>query len=454
MSPTPVDPSTSGTSPAAPEHLKTLSRSELKDAIHKLSITPMFRRCSRDDLASLARNMHKLSFDNNDLIVRQNNPADQLVILASGEARRVRRGRDGVERFLENLTEGPSLTALSVTSGVANYTSAKCVSPKCSAYVISRKAFRDHIFATPRFATAIIESLSDDFRVQSRRFRTPLLAQRTSNDINFAAVSVAAASESYYRSALNSILNQQLTGISAPLFPSMHVQVPARVAYINGFKGLRTIFDRNIDADQWIDPVQRNLVRFFVTVAPGVIMTPISSILEACNVSHINSEPLLRRSSRGFLPRMGREVVFGVGLNQLSDYFEERFRSTVTPNPVLANTAGSLTAGVAAGYFSHVPHNISTLKLLNPEKPYSEIFEMFVKKSVPDHLVPRAVPKSFLPATRATLACLFPKGILVRTVQICGSFAILNGIIQLIEGDNRRRMRKAIEAATKEDATT
>jgi hypothetical protein len=53
-------------------------------------------------------------------------------------------------------------------------------------------------------------------------------------------------------------------------------------------------------------------------------MTPVSSVLEACNAGHSNPEALWKRCTRGLVPRGAREVIFGIGLNQLSDYCEER----------------------------------------------------------------------------------------------------------------------------------
>lgn len=362
--------------------------------------------------------------------------ADRLLILAEGFARRLRVGSDGVERYVETHACGATLSALHVTAGDPIYAGAKCVTQSCAAYAMTRAEFREHLQHRPQLATQIIEGLSGELRVKGSSFNTPLLAQRA-NDLNLAAVCVAATVESYYRSALNSVLNRTLSGLSSPLFPNMHVQVPARVAYIAGFKGLRALFDRNIDPEQWATHPARVAMRVTNMVAPGIVMTPISSLLEACNVGHANPEPLVRRATRGMLPRGGREVIFGIGLNQLSDYFEERYRKIT--NAFFASTAGSLTAGVVAGYFSHVPHNLSTYKLMNPNTPYSELFRMFVDKSVPEKIIPRALPKSVLPYVKATLACLVPRGVGVRTVQICGSFALLNGIIQLIEKDNRRR---------------
>ena len=100
--------------------------------------------------------------------------------------------------------------------------------------------------------------------------------------------------------------------------------------------------------EQTVDPERyqySNAVRVGLAVAPGVIMTPLSSILEvhscacvslwthtcdwcvyggvqASNAGSRNPEPLWRRSTRGIQPRLLREVIFGIGLNQLSDFCE------------------------------------------------------------------------------------------------------------------------------------
>lgn len=79
--------------------------------------------------------------------------------------------------------------------------------------------------------------------------RTPLLEQHPKKT-NYFAVSVAASVESFYRSALNSLLNSQLTGKPATnLFPNMHIQLPTRIAYINGFKGLRQYLDDKVSEE-------------------------------------------------------------------------------------------------------------------------------------------------------------------------------------------------------------
>ena len=41
---------------------------------------------------------------------------------------------------------------------------------------------------------------------------------------------------------------------------------------------------------------------------------------------------------------------------------------------VVRNAVGSMVAGITAGYLSHVPHNLSTLKLMEPARSYRDIF--------------------------------------------------------------------------------
>ena len=59
-----------------------------------------------------------------------------------------------------------------------------------------------------------------------------------------------------------------------------------------------------------------------------------------------------------------------MGLNQLSDFCEERVPTHLAESKVIRNAIGSCVAGVIAGYLSHVPHNLSTLKLLQPDVSY------------------------------------------------------------------------------------
>lgn len=260
------------------------------------------------------------------------------------------------------------------------------------------------------------------FRMSESYSVTPLFDQQPQR-VNAAAVSVAAAFESYYRSMLNAVLNSSLSGTSgATLFPNMHVQIPTRVAYINGFKFLRQMLndDERIAQHKWIP-----------ALLPGVLMTPISSVLEACNAGHANPEPLWRRATRGTTPRCAREILFGLGLNNLADYFEEAVPQTVATSKLIRNGIGSVAAGIVAGYFSHVPHNLSTLKMLEPNKSYVQHWKSLVDIARKTRLPPN------LPNTSATvlanvLCLVVPAGLAIRTTQIVGSFCLLNGISHVL----------------------
>ena len=208
------------------------------------------------------------------------------------------------------------------------------------------------------------------------------------------AIATAAGVESFYRSALNSLLNARLSGTPVTsYFPNMHVQTPTRIAYIAGFKGLRHWTDNNFKPHEMRNRLQFNIA---LSCLPGVVMTPLSSILEACNVGDKNPEPLAKRWVRGIMPRGVREIIFGIGINQLSDFCEERYDFIESQN--LRNALGSMTAGVCSGYLSHIPHNLSTLKLMYPAKSYSQIFGMLSKHYEPatEKLISSSSPMSSL----------------------------------------------------------
>jgi hypothetical protein len=119
------------------------------------------------------------------------------------------------------------------------------------------------------------------------------------------------------------------------------------VVYINGFKGIRNAIDhsefmQNVDSSS-----HPTLFRLAAAITPGLCMTPVSSLLEAYNAGHMNSEPLSTRWTRGIVPRACREVIFGIGLNQLSDFCEERV--DFISNKFMRNATASMVAGVIAG---------------------------------------------------------------------------------------------------------
>jgi len=151
----------------------------------------------------------------------------------------------------------------------------------------------------------------------------------------------------------------------------------------------------------------------------------------------MNKEPLMTRWTRGFIPRCLREVIFGIGINQLSDYYEERLE--FIPTQTYRNMAGSFFAGIVSGYMSHVPHNLSALKLLNPSVSYVNHFKSLTSiwEQRVNTYFPLANPETPLSGFRKlgvyTLSCVFPKGVMIRTAQISGSFIVINTTINALK---------------------
>ena len=108
----------------------------------------------------------------------------------------------------------------------------------------------------------------------------------------------------------------------------------------------------------------------------------------------------------------------------------------VVPNQPLRSVLGSITAGALAGYVSHVPHNLSTLKLLKPTISYGSHFQSLVDGTVDVRLKKQGAlyqNQALRRLVGTSLVFLLPKGVMLRTAQIVGSFVIVNGTISIFE---------------------
>lgn len=400
----------------------TLTAEQEAEAGRCLRSATLFQFCSDESIQKVVKHMRREQFSEGEVLLEQGDPQSRVFLITQGSVSRLRylneqlhqvetvggENHRGMFGALHVLREEPTYaTALTETDGVA--------------YTLESAKLNKIIEKDPAIAKEMLYSLSKEvFRMS--KLRTPLLEQDPKPN-SVLGSTLGAVIESYYRSGLNSWLNAKLTGKPpASMFPLFHVQIPTRVVYINGFKTIRSALNDNVNPADFSNPTA---VRLGSALVPGIMMTPVSSLLEACN-AEANTEPLSRRWMRGMVPRAGREMIFGIGINQLSDACEER----VTFQNAFARTAaGSIMAGVIAGYLSHIPHNVSTLKLLQPHLTYGEIFTAMVDGNL------HRTSREFLPEARRTMATmltfLMPKGCLIRTAQICGSFMIINGTIHV-----------------------
>jgi hypothetical protein len=429
-------------SPVVPESLQNTPET-CQELLRKCE---MFHNLVPGDISQLANLMQYRVFHRNDVLSRQGVPVESFFLLESGDIRRDYFDPETKRKHnVEFAIKAKSINSMRIISGETAHNTVRCVSDTCKVYEMKRTEFLNLLQHKPEITVKIAESLCEELRRGSKKYQTPLLEQKQT-DVNIPAVSIAAGIESYYRSALNAMLNARLTGVRAEYFPNMHIQVPSRIAYVTGFKGLRAYLDKAVDPDVYAHPTS---IRLIEAIAPGLIMTPVSGLLEASNAGHMNKESMATRWMRGIIPRAGREIIFGIGLNQLSDYFEERIQPMVFHNnAMMANAAGSLCAGVVSGYLSHVPHNMSTFKIMQPHRTYPDLFRMFVDQSTPP-VIDRAVqtwPAVTQFTTRAVFATLFPRGVMIRTVQIVGSFIILNGAINHLQLRDQMKIQRALAA--------
>lgn len=412
-----------------------LTKKEHQDeAMRLLRQSSMFHACSEETLRRIASEMDLQRFEKGETLLEQGWPQTKAFFIADGQIRRERVVNDQSHQVVDMFGNTDpdkfgnrkiAIGALHVLHSEPAFANAKCHS---AGYMYTLEAtVLKRLLCDGAFSQEVVQSLAVEVRRQANQvrwlMRTPLLEQRPKKT-NVISVGIAAAIESFYRSGLNAAMNARLSGHWGKLFPNMHIQCPARILYINGFKGLRQYLDSQVKPEEYSSP---NLVRLGLSFTPGIVMTPLSSVLEASNAGHMNPEPITSRWMRGTMWRMVREVIFGIGLNQMSDYWEERIPTTMIESEALRTAAGSMVAGVIAGYLSHIPHNLSTLKLMTPSKSYGQHLQALVAQSE------SRIPTSLSPATRKAVATgaalLFPRAVVIRTAQIVGSFIILNGTI-------------------------
>jgi signal-transduction protein with cAMP-binding, CBS, and nucleotidyltransferase domain len=192
----------------------------------------MFQKVPPPLLKKIANLMELQVFRRNDVLLKQDAPSDRFFLVESGEIiRKYINPDDGKNHTVEYAIKAKSINSMKVLSGDPVYATVKCISNECRMYEMRRDVFLELLSSTPEIATKIAEGLCEEVRHSSRKYRTPILEQ-TQQEVNVPAVAIAAGIESYYRSALNAILNARLTGVKSDLFPNMHIQVPTRIAYI------------------------------------------------------------------------------------------------------------------------------------------------------------------------------------------------------------------------------
>lgn len=177
--------------------------------------------------------------------------------------------------------------------------------------------------------------------------------------------------DAYYRAGMNAFVNKAIMRQSkANLSVNMMVQVPTRILYIIGCKTIATT-----------SGIEN---KFLNSATTGIMMTPMISLIESCNVYKKNE--VFNKSKHGLVARGIRETAFAYAINTID-------------NPV---------GIVISAYFSHIPHILSTMKLIKPDVSYINLLREYV--------------------ARDWTRIMFPTGVLLRTTQIVGSCVIINCI--------------------------
>lgn len=411
-----------------------------KECVQVLKKSLFFREVDESFLDEIASKMQRKVYPPGMMLKEEDTPWDRPVMFfASGRLHRWTE-KDGIfqrVRSMDPYSLGSFHLLLDENTRFNVRTDTEVV-----AYELTRADFNELIESYPQILLPVARALANHIRSEETRHETTgLMEQRGATysakgnkaKTAYTATAMACFVESFYRSMMNSFLNSQLSGRPmGPVhtwFPSMHIQIPTRILYITGLKELRRIFGEIDTRDRLVSQSTLNMLLAF---APGIIMTPMSSVLEATH-SQGNKEPMRQRVWRGASTRVVRELLFGVGINQLSDYCREQVPSSIQ-NQHLRTAMGSIVSGILSGYVSQIPHNLSTMKLLEPHRSYHDLWWQLARQS--EKRVPDFVAEKMRPAVGTVLALAMPTGCLRRSLQIGGSFIIINGLIYSFRNKN------------------
>jgi CRP-like cAMP-binding protein/membrane protease YdiL (CAAX protease family) len=107
----------------------TADHDDRSAAMALLGRSPIFHRCSSDDLAALAASARHVEHAAGTDIVREGEAARDLMLIASGEARVLKRGASGEEHTINHLAAGDSFGEMALFDRVPRSATVRAVGP-------------------------------------------------------------------------------------------------------------------------------------------------------------------------------------------------------------------------------------------------------------------------------------------------------------------------------------
>jgi|FLYL01.1.fsa_nt_gi CRP-like cAMP-binding protein len=157
----PSSPQTPQEGPARGQKaLRTMAGS---DALELLRKVPLFKGLSEEGLRGLAQQLHRRTFRRGTMIFHKDQAGDALYIVRSGRVRIFLPTEHGDELTVEEVGPEEVFGELALLDGRPRSASAETLEDTVL-YTISRPDFTQYVTATPRFAVALIELLSNRLR--------------------------------------------------------------------------------------------------------------------------------------------------------------------------------------------------------------------------------------------------------------------------------------------------
>eukprot|EP01065_Artemidia_motanka_P030204 TRINITY_DN36216_c0_g1_i1.p1 TRINITY_DN36216_c0_g1~~TRINITY_DN36216_c0_g1_i1.p1 ORF type:complete len:456 (+),score=131.53 TRINITY_DN36216_c0_g1_i1:59-1426(+) len=420
----------------SPGLLSTVLQSECTDTLRR---TLAFSRVCESGLRQIASVCERKVFAEGDHIVHAGDTLDAAYVIVTGQVRRREEDLSEVALTLETATAGLRLSigTLSLHSAdplQTQYPRDAVCSTAVVAYRIDAAKYRDLLRQHPALAIGVIESVSTHINKSDAIPRTALLAQQA-RPVPTAVTALAAVLEAGYRLMAHVLHTHRFaTPADLPKASSQMERASAAAGNIAVTTGARAVFifaAKRLRETFAGGPEASTAAQIGAAVAPGVVLAPLSGWLEARRKAGPWAAPRMRTDwSHGFCARAVRDGLFTLGMNQLSDFFEERCPSDW--DPTVRVVAGSAASGVVVGYATHIPHMLCSMKLRYPTCTYSDLFQRYAREA--EGRLPKQLPPRLSGPAAAALAVLMPTGVVSRCAQLVVTFGLVNGVLQMVSG--------------------
>lgn len=141
----------------------------LPDIILKLKSIEIFEDLSVGELAAVASVIEEISFDSDEVVIKEGDPGDTLYFILEGEVTVIKTEADGVEFNLDHISAGDHFGEMALFEEIPRTATIRTTKP-CRMLFLHKQAFNEMVREYPHIALKICKVFSKRIRKLHQRF--------------------------------------------------------------------------------------------------------------------------------------------------------------------------------------------------------------------------------------------------------------------------------------------